>query len=118
MTDQRFSALGKPASEFEHDLLANSEELEDVWVEISGIVGIDHAMAIMDRFSGCLLSVPKRSDFVKRMYRVFVDREVLRLRKHRPRMSNAEISTTLGVSERSIRRRLSRVLRRGPVGGC
>lgn len=109
MKDNRFSTPGKPATEFEHQLLDNAKALEDPWVEIAQLVGLDNALTIMDRFERCILSCPQRVTFVGRLHRVWLDQECLRL--HRARVSNREVSHTLKVTERSVPRRVARALR-------
>lgn len=110
MIDRRFSSPGQPATEFERDLLANAQALEDPWVEIVQIIGLDATLAVMDRFERCLLSCPQRSAFIGRLHRVWLDMETLRLR--RARATNREIVQQLGITERSIRKRTSRALQR------
>lgn len=109
MKDNRFSTPGKPATEFEHQLLDNAKTLEDPWVEIAQLVGLDNTLTIMDRFERCILSCPQRATFVARLHRVWLDQECLRL--HRARVSNREVSRTLKVTERSVPRRVARALR-------
>lgn len=111
MKDNRFSTPGKPATEFEHDLLRNAEQkgLEDPWVEVAQLVGLDATLRIMDRFERCILSCPQRSTFIARLHRVWLDQESLRL--HRARVSNREVAVKLNVTERSVPRRVARALR-------
>ena len=106
MADRRFSKQGQPATDFERDLLLQSQALEDPWVEIAQIIGLDAALAVMDRFERCLLSCPSRTAFITRMHRVWLDIETLRLRhKGAP---NRRIVQQLGVTDRSIRKRVAR----------
>lgn len=112
MTDSRFSAPGKPATAFEHELLRLADSLEDPWVEVAGIVGLDATLLIMDRFERCLLSCPQRQAFIGRLHRTWLDMETLRLR--RLRVPPKQVAEKLGIRPRSIRRRVVRALRRTP----
>ena len=112
VTDRKFSTVGKAASAFEHELLAHAAHLEDPWVEIAGIIGLDKTLLVMDRFARCLLSVPARDAFVARMHRVWLDDEVLRLSRIRPRLSNADIESLLHIPRNSLRRKKARALKR------
>ena len=110
--DDRFSRDGAPATDFERQLLARCRELEDPWREIADAVGLDAVLRIMDLFHSCHLTVPRRASFVARLHRVWLDAETLRMR--RARVPDHEIAAKLEIKPRSIRRRLSRVLKRGP----
>lgn len=110
MSDSRFSSTGEPATLFETELLARCKALEDPWVEISNIVGLDAALAVMDLFASCLLSVPPRRAFVARIHRVWLEGEVLRLK--REGMPNVEIAHRLGVRTRTVRQYSARLMRR------
>lgn len=110
MTDSRFSGTGKPATAYETELLAHCKALEDPWVEIANKIGLDHAMSVMDLFASCLLSVPPRGAFVARLHRVWLEGEVLRLK--REGLRNVEIATRLGVRTRTVRQYSARLMRR------
>lgn len=110
--DSDFSRVGKPATAFERELLARAKALEDPWVEVAGIIGLDATLQVMDRFASCLLSIPSRDAFVRRLHTVHLDAEVLRLR--REGKTNREVADLLSINERSVRKRKARALR-GPI---
>ena len=103
MTDPEFSRVGKPATTFERELLARAKTLEDPWVEVASIIGLDATMQVMDRFASCLLSIPSRDAFVRRLYTVWLDAEILRLR--RAGKTNREVAEMFGIHERCVRKR-------------
>ena len=112
VTDPEFSRVGKPATTFERELLARAKTLEDPWVEVASIIGLDATMQVMDRFASCLLSIPSRDAFVRRLYTVWLDAEILRLR--RAGKTNREVAEMFGIHERCVRKRKARALR-GPI---
>jgi hypothetical protein len=114
VTDPRFSRPGKPATTFEQELLRQSATLEDPWVEVASIIGLDATLAVMDRFARCLLSCPSRQAFVGRLLCVWQDQETLRLRRITPRLSNREIARRVGVPLETLRKRTARALKRVP----
>lgn len=109
MNDPEFSGVGKTATAFERELLARAASLEDPWVEVAGIIGLDATLQVMDRFASCLLSIPSRAAFVRRMYAVYLDGECLRLR--REGLTNRQVAARLGINERTVRHRKARALR-------
>lgn len=112
MSDPKFSRPGQPATAFEHDLLRDASQLEDPWVEIAGIVGLDATLKVMDQFARCLLSCPPRDAFMARLLRVWQDQELVRLSRQRPRLSNGEIAQRVMMSRDNIRKRFPRALSR------
>lgn len=112
MIDRRFSSPGQLATDFERELLANAQALEDPWVEITQIIGLDATLAVMDRFERCLLSCPARDAFVKRLHRVWQETEILRLLQVRPRLTYAEIAKRVGMKRDTMIKRRSRALKR------
>lgn len=114
VTDARFSKPGKPATDFEQDLLKAAAVLEDPWVEIANMVGLDNAMRIMDAFARCHLTCPARESFVARMHRVWQETETLRLLQVRPRLTMRDIAHRIGVPRETFRKRRARALRRVP----
>lgn len=113
MTDRRFSTPGKPCTDFERELLEQACDLEDPWVEIAQMVGLDVTVVIMDRFERNLLSCPARRAFMSRLHRVWVDKAIRQMRVTSPGISYREISQRLGVTEGSLRKRNFRATRRG-----
>lgn len=110
MTDPTFSRPGQLPTAFEQELLDNAAQLEDPWVEIAGIAGLDATLRIMDSFARCLLSCPPRDVFVQRMLRVWQDQELVRLSSHRPRIPKSEIARRVCMSSDNIRKRLPRAI--------
>lgn len=114
MADKRFSTPGKPATEFEHGLLENSDALEDPWCDIARVIGLDNTLLVMDRFAHCQLSCPSRDAFVQRLHRVWQDVETQRLLQLRPRLTMREIAGRIGVTRECLRKRRARALKRVP----
>ena len=114
MADKRFSAPGKPATEFEHDLLRSVTQLEDPWADIARMIGLDNTLRVMDRFARCQLSCPPRQAFIRRLAVVWQETEVLRLLQQRPRIPDREIAASVGISRECLRKRRARALKRPP----
>ena len=114
MSEKRFSNPGQPATEFERELLRSAAVLEDPWVEIANIVGLDHALRIMDSFARCHLTCPPRSAFVARMHRVWQETEIVRLLAIRPRLTTRDLAHRIGLPVKTLHKRRSRALKRVP----
>lgn len=68
MTDPRFGEGAQPPTDFERQLLRESDNLSDVWVEVGQRIGADALFALFGAVAGMILSVPRRVVFVKRLH--------------------------------------------------
>ena len=74
MTDPRFGEGAQPPTDFERQLLRESTNLADVWVEVGQRIGADALFALFGAVSGMILSVPRRATFVRRLVAATSDR--------------------------------------------
>jgi predicted RecB family nuclease len=108
VTDQRFSGPGEPPTDFERELLANNDRLEDIWADIGKQIGATALRVVLDRLAGEIVSVPTWSGLMRRLYLPIRDAEILSLSG---RLSEKQLAERYGMCPQNVRKARSRALR-------